>query len=151
MEKHFVMFDLGSRNYGADVASVVRAGQISEINNSPKSPSYIEGQLRLGGCDMPVVDLRRWFGINSRENNEESCILVVNINGMKIGMIVSAVTDVLAIDENKIKPPKKTKNLDCVIGFSKVNTQMVTLVNLDRVLSKEEKDQLELFQRRHLG
>lgn len=148
MDKQIVIFDLGNRTFGVDVASVVRVGQIPEITKKPNSPSFIEGQMNCFGYKMPILDLHRWFGVLAQERTEDSCILFANLNGMRIGMIVSAVTDVLEIDENKIKlPTSKTDNdSDYIVGFSEINGQLITLVDLDLMLTKEEKDQLELFQ-----
>ncbi|MBI9060294.1 MAG: purine-binding chemotaxis protein CheW [Labilibaculum sp.] len=149
MDIQLVLFDIGTRNFGVDVMSVDRVGQLPEIINKPKSPCYIEGQLNLCGCEMPVVDLHRWFGLHEQERTEDSRVMVANINGMKIGMIVSKVTDVVYIDDTMIKPPTKeteNTNLECVLGFANIDEHLVTLVDFDRVLTSEEKDQLDLFQ-----
>jgi purine-binding chemotaxis protein CheW len=149
MDKQLVLFGLGNRNFGVDVESVVRIGQIPEITNKPKSPRYIEGQLNLCGCAMPVVDLHRWFGMFPQERSEESRVMIANINGMKIGMIVSAVTDVISVDENAIELQTKRNDNNkskFILGVTDVNEQVITLVDLEQILSAEEKDQLKSFQ-----
>lgn len=148
MEKQLVLFDLGTRNFGVEVSSVVRIGLIPETLKKPKSPRFIEGQFNHIGCTMPIVDLHRWFGINGQKRTEDSRVMVVNLNGIKVGMIVSAVTDVVYVDEKAIASPTKkmkNKNSEYVFGVTKINEQLVTLVDLCMVLTNEEKNQLKLF------
>jgi purine-binding chemotaxis protein CheW len=145
MEKQLVIFELGPKNYGVDVESVVRVGAIPETLQKPPSPRYVEGHYICHGCTMPVIDLHRWFGLYGHDRTDDSRILVANLNGTKIGMIVSAVTDVVFVDESEIELLTNI-NLDYVLGTAKINERLVTLVDLGRVLTIEEKKQLELFQ-----
>lgn len=148
MEKQLVLFELGSRNYGVDVESVVRIGAVPETLLRPAFPRFVEGHYFCHGCKMPVVDLHRWFGIFGHARTEDSRIMIANLNGKKVGMIVSAVTDVVSIDESDIELTaikSSNKDREYVLGMTKINEQMVTLVDLCRVLSAEEKHELELI------
>ena len=149
MEKQLVLFELGTKNYGVDVESVVRIGAIPSSLQKPPSPQYIEGHYICHGCKMPVVDLHRWFGIYGHARTEDSRIMVTNLNGIKVGMIVSAVTDVVDVEETEIKlPTNRTspKNREYVLGVTKINKQLVTLVDLGQVLTTDEKEQLSHYQ-----
>ncbi len=149
MEKQLVLFELGSRNYGVDVESVVRIGSIPSSLQKPPSPRYVEGHYICHGCKMPVVDLHKWFGIYMHARTEDSRIMIANLNGIKVGMIVSAVTDVVNVDERDIELPSeeiKNRKSDCILGITKINDQCVTVIDLNQVISAEEKHQLELLQ-----
>ncbi|MRS02650.1 purine-binding chemotaxis protein CheW [bacterium] len=148
MEKQLVLFELGSENYGVDVESVVRIGAVPEMLLKPEFPRFVEGQYFCHGCKMPVVDLHRWFGIFGHARTEDSRIMVANLNGKKVGMIVSAVTDVVSVDESDIELTaikSSRENREFVLGMTKINEQMITLVDLGRVLSAEETHELELI------
>jgi len=146
MDSQLVLFDLGSKNFGVDVGSVERVGRIPEIYKKSNSPLFIEGYTNFRGCEMPIIDLHKWFGMTPQEIIEESRIIVTSICGVKIGMIVSAVTDVIYIDKSNIEPPTTVEKKDHILGVTRVKNTLLTIVDLESVLSLDEKVQLNYCQ-----
>lgn len=141
MEKQLVIFELGSENFGIDIASVEGINKMLDITKVPQAPSYVEGITNLRGSILPVIDLQKRFGLEIQERNNETRIVVANVAGVKIGMIVTAVSEVLTIDDSVIEPPPpmvSNINSEFIVGVAKIDKRLVILLDLAKVLSKEE-------------
>jgi purine-binding chemotaxis protein CheW len=138
MEKQLVIFELGTENFGIDIASVEGINKMLEITKIPQSPAYMEGITNLRGSVLPVIDLSNRFGMPMQERNNETRIVVANIDGLKVGMIVSAVSEVLTIDDSIIEPPPplaSSINSEYIVGVAKIDKRLVILLDLSKVLS----------------
>jgi purine-binding chemotaxis protein CheW len=145
MEYQLVIFELGSENYGVDIAAVEGIIKMQEITRLPHAPSFVEGITNLRGAVVPVVDLRKRFGLTAQEATRDTRIVVANIGSTKVGLVVDAVTQVIRVAEDKIEPPPQmsvTINSAFIKNIAKLDQQLVILLDLARVLSSEEKDQL---------
>lgn len=145
MEYQLVIFELGSENYGVDIAAVEGIIKMQEITRLPHAPSFVEGITNLRGAVVPVVDLRKRFGLMAQEATRDTRIVVANIGSTKVGLVVDAVTQVIRVAEDKIEPPPQmsvTINSAFIKNIAKLDQQLVILLDLARVLSSEEKDQL---------
>jgi purine-binding chemotaxis protein CheW len=145
MEKQLVIFELGAENFGIDIASVEGINKMLEITKIPQAPIYMEGITNLRGSVLPVIDLQKRFGMEVQERTNETRIMVANVEGVKIGMVVSAVSEVLTIEDNIIEPPPpmvSNVNSEFIIGVAKIDKRLVILLDLAKVLSVEEKNQV---------
>jgi len=145
MEKQLVIFELGAENFGIDIAAVEGIVKLQEITKIPQAPSYMEGITNLRGSVLPVIDLQKRFGMESQARTNETRIMVANVDGVKIGMIVSAVSEVLTIEDKVIEPsPPMVSNVNSefIIGVAKIDKRLVILLDLAKVLSGEEKKQV---------
>jgi len=145
MEKQLVIFELGSENFGIDIASVEGIVKLQEITKIPQAPSYMEGITNHRGSVLPVIDLHKRFGITGVDRTNETRIVVANVGSMKIGMIVSAVSEVLTIDDSVIEPPPpmvSNVNSEFIVGVAKIDKRLVILLDLVKVLTAEEKNQV---------
>jgi purine-binding chemotaxis protein CheW len=145
MEKQLVIFELGSENFGIDIASVEGINKMLEITRIPQSPSYMEGITNLRGSVLPVIDLQKRFGLAAQERTNETRIVVASIQGVKVGMIVSAVSEVLTIDDSVIEPPPpmvSNINTEFIIGVAKIEKKLVILLDLGKVLTSDERNQV---------
>ncbi|MBA3075810.1 MAG: chemotaxis protein CheW [Anaerolineae bacterium] len=141
VEKQLVIFELGSEIFGIDIASVEGINKMLDITKVPQAPSYVEGITNLRGSILPVIDLQKRFGLEIQERNNETRIVVANVAGVKIGMIVTAVSEVLTIDDSVIEPPPpmvSNINSEFIVGVAKIDKRLVILLDLAKVLSKEE-------------
>jgi purine-binding chemotaxis protein CheW len=142
MEKQLVIFELGEGQFGIDIASVEGIVKMQEITKVPFSPHYMDGITTLRGSVVPIIDLKRKFGMDPEEVTRETRIITVILDTMKVGMIVSAVSEVLTIDECTIEsPPAMMSGVssEFIVGVAKIGTRLVILLDLARVLSVEEK------------
>ena len=147
MEFQLVIFDLASEHYGVDIATVDGIIKMQAITAVPRAPNFVEGVTNLRGEVLPVIDLRRRFGIAADEKRgKDTRIVVVVIDGKKVGMVVDAVTEVLRVSEAAIEPPSPiVTTVDSVFirGIAKIDERLVILLDLSRVLSTEEKAKLQ--------
>lgn len=145
MEKQLVIFELGNEQFGIDIESVEGINKILDITRVPQAPSCVEGIANLRGQIIPVVDLHKRFGLAEQEHTNETRIVVASMDGVKIGMVVSAVSEVLTIDDKVIEPPPPMMsniNSEYIVGVAKIDKRLVILLDLAKVLSADEKAQV---------
>ena len=144
-EKQLVVFDLASESYGVDIDAVREIIRMQEITRVPRTPEFVEGVINLRGKVIPVVDLRKRFGLAVGEENKDNRIVVVDIGGQDIGVVVDAVTEVLRIPASAIEPPSSvitSADSEYLLGIVKLADKMIILLELESVLSEKEKDLL---------
>ena len=161
-EQQLVVFDLVRESYGVDIGKVSEIIRMQEITRVPRTPSYVEGVINLRGKIIPVIDLRKMFGLAVGELNKENRTVVVDIGGQNIGIIVDAVTEVLRISSDSVEPPSSvitSTESDYLLGIAKLEDKMIILLDLDRVLTREQGMELanmsalteqEVFQRQEM-
>jgi purine-binding chemotaxis protein CheW len=144
MEKQLVIFELSKEYYGIDISAVEGIIKMQEITRVPKSPPYVEGIINLRGSVLPVIDLAKRFGITPCERTNETRIVNVIMGDLKIGMIVEGVSEVVTIDESIIEPAPAivtTINSGYISGIARLDSRLVILLDLNKVLTREEKVQ----------
>jgi purine-binding chemotaxis protein CheW len=142
MEQQFVVFSLDDENYAVDIATVESIIKMQEITAVPHSPAYVMGVTNLRGSVIPVMNLRRRLNLPSQDNTDDTRIMVVIMDGVKIGMVVDDVSEVMRFAEESIEPPPDmvlTDRSRFLKGIAKVDNHMIILLNLDEVLAAEEK------------
>ena len=142
MEKQLVIFELGKEQFGIEIADVEGIVKMQEITKIPYSPPYMEGITNLRGAVLPVICLKKRFGLPAEEVTRETRIITVSMDSVKMGMIVSAVTEVLTIDDSVIELPQgmiSNVNAEFIMGVAKIDKRLVILLDLSKVLSAEEK------------
>ena len=146
----YLTFGLGNEEYGVVILKVREIIGLMEITAVPHTPSYIKGVINLRGRVIPVIELRTKFGMERQEYNERTCIIVVEVQGpsetIQVGMLVDSVSEVLNIAEEEIEPPPTfgAGDLDSesLLGIGKVKGQVKILLDVDRVISEGELQQL---------
>jgi purine-binding chemotaxis protein CheW len=137
-ERQMVLFELGAEIYGLDIAAVHEIIRMQPITRVPKAPSYVEGVINLRGKVIPIIDMRKRFGLEKIESSKNNRIVVVNIQDTILGIIVDAVTEVLRISNESIEPVSDVitnSNSDYLLGIAKLNEKMVILLELSKLLS----------------
>jgi purine-binding chemotaxis protein CheW len=147
MEKQMVVFQLSNEHYGVDIASVDSIIRMQAVTAMPLAPDFCEGVTNLRGTVLPVIDLRKRFGLPSAEATKETRIVVTETNDTMVGMMVDAVIEVQSIPESDIEPPSPlvtTVDSAFIAGIAKAQDERLTiLLDLDRVLSREEQAELQ--------
>ncbi len=146
MEHQLVIFEMANEHYGVDIASVESIIKLQPITVMPHAPSFVEGVTNLRGKILPVIDLRKRFHLEIRTEKTENRIVVVSLGGNEVGMIVDAVSEVLTISDAAVElPPPMTTTLESsfITGIAKLENRLVLLLDLGKVLSKEEQTKLE--------
>ena len=136
-ERQLVVFDLAGESYGINIGTVREIIRMQAITHVPEPPEFVEGVINLRGRVIPVVDLRRRFGLAAGAQTPESRIVVVDITGHDIGVIVDAVTEVLRVPGSAIEPAAAlvtTEDSYYMDGIAKIGSRLLILLDLDRVL-----------------
>jgi chemotaxis signal transduction protein/hemoglobin-like flavoprotein len=143
--RQLVVFDLDDEYYGLEISAVREIIRLQEITRIPNTPDFVEGVINLRGKVIPVVDLRTRFGMENVERDDDSRVVVVDVNGSEIGMIVDAVTEVSRIPESSIEPPTSvisTDDSEYLAGIAKAGEQMVLLLDIAGLISAEHLEAL---------
>lgn len=140
-----VSFRLGSEDYAIEITKAKEIILVEGITKVPQMPTYIEGIINLRGNVIPVLDLRKRFGIATSAFNEHTRIIVTRLEGRIVGMIVDAVSRVMKIPKTNIQPPPET--IACMageylVGVAKLDNRMQLLLDIEKVLRADEKAQL---------
>lgn len=137
----FLTFSIGKENYGIEIQYVTEIIGIQEITEVPELPDFIRGIINLRGKIIPVMDVRLRFKKPFREYNDRTCIIVVDIQDISIGLIVDNVCEVLTIDEENIVPPPDLKAdfyNRYVRGIGKVGSDVKLLLDCHKLLNENE-------------
>ena len=140
LEKELVLFELGQEIYGVDISVVYEIIRMQPITKVPKAPFFVEGVINLRGRIIPIVDMRKRFGLPKAEQNRDNRIMVLESGGQNIGVIIDAVTEVLRIPSDSIEPPSNivvSAASDYLLGIAKHDKSMIILLDMDRVLAKD--------------
>jgi purine-binding chemotaxis protein CheW len=141
----FLTFLMANEKYGLEILKVREIMGMMDVTSIPTTPAFIRGVINLRGKVIPVVDLRLKFGIEGKEDTQRTCIIVVHLTHtaqeMTMGIIVDEVSDVLDIDQNQIEPPPSfgaNIRTDFILGMGKVDQKVMTMLDIDRVLTEQE-------------
>lgn len=136
-----VTFTLGNEEYAVDILKVQEINRMKEITRVPNSPAYVEGVINLRGKVIPVVSLRKKFGLAERENDEQSRIMIMDIQGITMGLVVDAVSEVLRIPASTVEPtPPMASNIstEFIKGIAKMEDRLIILLDMDRLIGKQD-------------
>jgi purine-binding chemotaxis protein CheW len=142
-----VTFRLGNEEYAVDILKVQEINRMKEITRVPNTPAYVEGVINLRGKVIPVVNLRSKFSLDERDNDTQSRIMIMDIQGITMGLVVDGVSEVLRIPANIVEPtPPMAANIstEFIKGIAKLEDRLIILLDMDMLVGKaEETSQLE--------
>ncbi len=140
-DQQFLTFNLADEYYGVDILKVQEIKGYTTVTRIPNTPDYLKGVLNLRGTIVPIVDLRMKFGMGTTDPTPFTVIVVVNVRNRIMGFMVDAVSDVLDLNAKNIQPPPElgsAVDISFVAGIGNSNDRLVTLLDIDRVLTEEE-------------
>src|SRR5699024_6628776 len=131
------------------VESVGSIERILPITRVPGTPRFVKGVINLRGVVTPVIDLKEKFKGKASEFDEQTRIIIVHINDIRIGFIVDSANDVIDISKDQIEPSPETigqKATDFIEGVVKMDKRLFILLDLDKVIFKEELEELKVLE-----
>ena len=137
----YLTFRLTKEEYGIEILKVREIFGMQEITSVPGVPEYVKGVINLRGRIIPVIDLRLKFGFEEAEYNKETCIIVVSINEILVGIIVDTVSEVVDIPGDDIEQSPSfgaETPTEYLLGMGKVKEHVVILLNVEKVFSVQE-------------
>jgi purine-binding chemotaxis protein CheW len=140
-----VSFNIGEEEFGVDILKVQEINRMLEVTRVPNAPEFVDGVINLRGKVIPIIDLRRRFGMDRREHDKNTRIVVVELTGKIVGFVVDAVREVLRIPRSVTEPPPPIVagvEAEYITAVGKLEDRLLILLDLDKVLSNEETHQL---------
>jgi purine-binding chemotaxis protein CheW len=136
-----VTFNISQEEFGIDILKVQEIIRTMEITKVPRAPEFVEGVINLRGKVIPIIDLRRRFGMEPRKHDNQTRIVVVELLGMIVGFVVDSVSEVLRIPADTVVPPPAiVSGLDSeyISGVGKLDDRLLILIDLEKLLSSDE-------------
>lgn len=146
LEEQLVIFSLADEYYGLDISDVEGIINMQAITTLPQAPAFVVGVTSLRGKVLPVVDLRKRFGLPQEGASKDTRIIVVDVAGANVGMVVDAVSEVMNVPVEAIEPPSSlvtTVDSDFIKGIAKVEERLVILLDLAKLLTAGELMELQ--------
>lgn len=137
----YLTFSICKESYGIEIKYVTEIIGIQAITEVPELPEYVKGIINLRGKIIPVVDVRLRFKKEPKEYNDRTCVIVVDINDIFLGLIVDSVSEVLTIPEKDIvDPPQMNKGFNnrYIKKIGKVENGTKLLLDCERLITEDE-------------
>lgn len=146
----YMTFKLGREDYGLEILKVRELIGLMDITRVPGTNESVRGVINLRGKVIPVIDLRLKFGMGATERTDQTVIVVVQFESrganLTMGILVDEVLEVLDIPEKQIEPPPalgaNAIDTDFILGVGKADKRVIFLLDIDRVLSAQERTQV---------
>ena len=141
MEGKYLSFPLHNVVYGVEIRCVTEVIRFQEITAVPHMPEFMKGVINLRGRVIPTMDVRNRFLIPDREYDDRTCIVVVDIDQIAVGLIVDTVTGVVSIEAKDVEPPPKTRqtgDMQFILGMGKHDGKIIVLLNVHKLLREDE-------------
>ena len=140
-----VTFSIGDEEFGVNILKVQEIIRTMEITKVPRAPEFVEGVINLRGKVIPIIDLRRRFGLAPKAHDKNTRIIVIEINNIIVGFVVDAVSEVLRIPASTVEPPPPVEagvESDYISGVGQLQDRLLIMLDLDKLLSSEDVEML---------
>jgi len=140
-EDQYLTFRLNEQNYGIPILEVQEIKGWDEVTPIPNSPVYIRGVLNLRGTIVPIIDLRLRFGLQERDYDDFTVIIIVNIRDRLAGLVVDSVSDVInASEEQHCEAPEFEGQINrkYLQGLVQVDDKLLILLNIDQLAELDD-------------
>lgn len=142
----FVTCRIAQEEFALDVLCVQEINRMVEVTRVPKAPYFVEGVINLRGRIIPVLDLRRRFGLPASDRTDDSRIMVVLVRQRMVGLIVDEVVEVLRVPKLSIEPPPSVGNsagAEFTQGVGRIEDRLLIVLDLNRLLLPNEQAAME--------
>lgn len=133
-----VTFDVAGEEFAVDILAVREINRMMSLTRVPNSPPEVEGVINLRGKIIPVIDLRRRFGLAETQHSSDSRIVVVEVCERVVGFIVDRVHEVLRIEKSIVEPaPEMVCSIDSdfIAGVGKLDDRLVILLDVEKLFA----------------
>ena len=139
--RRFLQFDLGSENYAIPLLEVKEVIPLPETTPLPNSPAYYVGIMNLRGQIISIVDLRKRLKIDSKKEGLEEAVVIIEIEGIAIGVVVDSINRVLNIENHEVAEVPEVKsqvNAQFIQGVYKDEDKLTVFLDLETILNIRE-------------
>jgi len=140
-----VSFMLAEEEYGVEVLKVREIIRMPTITKMPNVLQYVEGIINLRGKVIPIISMRKRFGLMENENSSQTRIIIMDVAGGLIGFIVDGVSEVIRIHSSEIQPPPSMVlsggiGQEFITGVFNHAERLLIIMDVDRMFSNDELD-----------
>jgi purine-binding chemotaxis protein CheW len=140
VQRQIVAFRVGEETFGLEIGEVLEVVEYREITPVPRSPAFVAGIINLRGAILPVVDLRRRFGLEGTEPGPETVILVVEAEGRRVGLLADRILDIVKVGRGQALRGREKKSPveeGFVREILKVEDQALILLAIEALIVAE--------------
>ncbi|MCK5241572.1 purine-binding chemotaxis protein CheW [bacterium] len=137
----YLTFSMSGEEYGIEILKVQGIIQKMEITPIPRLPDFVKGVINLRGKVIPIIDLRLRFGMPESDQGDRTCIIVVDLGNLEMGVIIDKVSEVVnfpALEIEKTPSFGVSLNTDFILGLGKSEKRVTILLDIQKVLTSEE-------------
>jgi purine-binding chemotaxis protein CheW len=137
----YLTFRLGEEDYGIEICHVTEIIGVQKITEVPDMPDCIRGVINLRGQVIPIMDVRLRFRMDARDYDERTCIIVVSVQEISVGLVVDTVSEVADIPESEVsEPPRVARGTSSryILGMGKIGDEVKILLDAEKLLFDEE-------------
>jgi purine-binding chemotaxis protein CheW len=150
----FVGFQLADQRYAFRIEQIQEIVIPDQVTRIPQVMEYVEGVSNLRGTIIPIINLRKLFGIDPKPNDDESRTIVVNVGDRTMGCTVDSVSQVMRIPAESIQSAPDivaSEGTAYVQGFAKLDGQLIILLDIDELLEPEKLEAVHQAARQDAG
>lgn len=128
----YLTFQIDGQYYGISIVHVIEIVQLQTVTGLPELPYYVKGIINLRSRIVPLIDMNLRFGKPEREYTDRTCVIIVDIDGVHVGLIVDTVEEVADIENSLISPPPAfcaDASAQYVMGIGKLDKYMVLILD----------------------
>ncbi|MEM5467983.1 chemotaxis protein CheW [Celeribacter marinus] len=136
-------FRVGGQDYSVDIMSVREIRGSAKATSLPHAPAFVKGVINLRGTVLPIIDLAARLGLENEGDNDRNVIIVVDLGGRTAGLMVDAVSDILAIPNEDLQAPPEVSIDDSgtfVSALTVVDNRMIRVLDLDAVMPPPDEE-----------
>jgi purine-binding chemotaxis protein CheW len=144
-----VGFTIGGEEFGVDILKVQEINRTVDVTRVPNTPDHIDGVINLRGKVIPIINLRSRFGMERKEHDSATRIIVVEVNKMIVGFVVDSVSEVLRIPRSVTEAPPAIVggvDSDYITAIGKLEDRLLILLDLEKVVSEDGAEETAVAQ-----
>jgi purine-binding chemotaxis protein CheW len=137
----FVGFEVGGQSYAFRIEQIREIVILDQVTQTPQVADYVEGVTNLRGAIIPIINLRKLFGLDPKPADADTRTIVVNVGEQTMGCTVDTVSQVIRIPEEDIQlPPESVRagGANYISGFAKLDDRLVVLLDINELLNPEK-------------
>ena len=139
--REFLAFKLGAEEYGIDIQRVQEIRIYEEPTRIANAPDFIKGVVNLRGVIVPIVDMRLKFNLAQANYDSFTVVIVLNIGNRVMGMVVDAVSDVITLTPEQLRPVPDFNSAvasDHLLAIGSIDDRMLILVDIEKLMTSAE-------------
>ncbi|MBA3591659.1 chemotaxis protein CheW [Methylibium sp.] len=144
--REFLAFKLSAEEYGIDILRVQEIRSYEEPTRIANAPDFIKGVINLRGVIVPIVDMRLKFNLEQASYDSFTVVIVLNIGSRVVGMVVDAVSDVITLSPEQLRPVPEFSSAiasDHLLAIGAIDQRMLILVDIEKLMTGAEMGLIE--------